>query len=397
VISILKKITVNDKWEEKHIIVLRRIIKNIFIIIVLSGLLFKFSERNLTLSIGSFVLGFAIIFLHVLLPPKEFLSNVWRYSVWLNVSGWASHFNAYTDVQQKTFGRKLPDMFSGGGKFWVSLLFFRMMPFVYPLYLAGLLFLIIQATLFSVKSSSLTPIGSVFFLITLSLLPVIIHITTGGLKVGKSFMSALLLMLLVPATALDFLVSLVSDTEVLKYGMWAAVGLIIVLQLLHTTYVLYSDTIPCRMAPTILRNKLKELGVNMFYTYNNPYNNCFVHTMMSTYGNEFKANFINSISEVKKGIVVIPNTSSKSVSMETGQYAILNGDFDKDSELNNLMENKKIEKIAIAKIRTMGNSKYYVHESEVTSYRELILKQISEQDRWRGFAWVIKVVSAERK
>jgi len=226
---------------------------------------------------------------------------------------------------------------------------------------------------------------------------VIIHEATKGLKVGKAFMSALLLLLLVPAAALKFFVERVSDTEVLKFGLWTVVGLIIVLQLLHTAYVLYSDTIQCRLAPTKLRNKLKELNVREFFTYDNSYNNSFVHTMMYTYIDEFKVSFINSISEVKKGIVVIPNTSSKSVSMETGQYAILNGDFDKDSELNNLMENKKIEKIAIAKIRTMGNSKYYVHESEVTSYRELILKQISEQDRWRGFAWVIKVVSAERK
>jgi uncharacterized protein YkwD len=70
------------------------------------------------------------------------------------------------------------------------------------------------------------------------------------------------------------------------------------------------------------------------------------------------------------------------------KYAILNGDFDKDEALNELYENRGIEKIALAKIRTMGSSKYYVHESEVTSYRDLILKQMADQDRWRGNAWI---------
>ena len=64
--------------------------------------------------------------------------------------------------------------------------------------------------------------------------------------------------------------------------------------------------------------------------------------------------------------------------------------YQKDKDLNKLYENIRIEDTALSKIMTMGSSKYYVHESEVTSYRELILKQIQSQDRWRGYAWILQ-------
>ena len=111
--------------------------------------------------------------------------------------------------------------------------------------------------------------------------------------------------------------------------------------------------------------------------------------MISTYPGEFNVKYIDNLSEVSKGIVVIPAVSSKSVSVETQQYAIIHGDFDKDLSLNDLLKDKSIEAKALLKIPTVGASKYYVHESEVTSYRDIILKQISGYDRWLGNAWIL--------
>ena len=95
------------------------------------------------------------------------------------------------------------------------------------------------------------------------------------------------------------------------------------------------------------------------------------------------------IRDRSEGVIVIPATSSKSVTQETQQYAIINGDFDKDSSLNKLLLDKSIETEAVFKIPTTGSSKYYVHESEVTSYRYIVLKQVNEYDRWLGNAWIL--------
>ena len=108
------------------------------------------------------------------------------------------------------------------------------------------------------------------------------------------------------------------------------------------------------------------------------------------YPNTFKVNYIEKLSEVKKGYIVIPATSSKSLSVETDQFAIENGDYDKDEELNMLLTSKFIKVKILAKIKTMGSSKFFVHESEVTTYRHLILNQINDLDRYRGNAWIIE-------
>ena len=219
-------------------------------------------------------------------------------------------------------------------------------------------------------------------------MPVLIHEFTGGLKVGKAYVVAQLFLLVLVALAFNELVIFIETIKGVKLLYWLT-AIIIIFQLVHSLYVIYSDTIPCRMAPTNLRNKLKELNVDKFYTYNNSYNDSFVSAMISTYPGEFDVHFINNLSEVTEGVIVIPAVSSKSVSQETQKYAIINGDFDKDLSLNNLLEDHSIEDIAVSRIPTVGSSKYYVHESEVTSYRDIVLKQISENDRWLGNAWIL--------
>ena len=76
--------------------------------------------------------------------------------------------------------------------------------------------------------------------------------------------------------------------------------------------------------------------------------------------------------------------------MESERFAILNGDYDEDKELNSLLASNFSHSKIIGKIKTMGTSKYFTQESEVTSYRDLILNQINKFDRYRGYAWIIK-------
>jgi hypothetical protein len=147
------------------------------------------------------------------------------------------------------------------------------------------------------------------------------------------------------------------------------------------------------MAPANLRKYLNFLGIKEFYTYKTPFNSPFVETMMYNYPNEFKVNYINSLDDINKGYIVVPGTSSKSVNFESDGNVISQGDFRSDAYLNNLLDNNLIERHALAKIKTMGCSKYFVHDSEVTTYRELIIRDITDYDRWLGNAWIFKLES----
>jgi len=386
IVTFLNKVIKSVMWKKDHVVFLNKQVSRLLILVGLISIFFNLADTFI-IPFALYALGIVIVSIHILFPPSELRNNLSRYYGWLNVSKWASHFKSYPE-KKKTFGRELPDDFRGGGLIWNHRFFLIVMPLVYPLYIFSVLFLGFNAVDAALESCSVGLVAIFILFVITSLMPIIIHEATKGLKVGKAYMPALLLLLLVTAGALNQLLSYLGSSPILNRILWEILSLIIVAQFAHTIYVLFSDTIPCRMAPTILRNKLKEFKVKEFYTYDNPYNDSFVHTMVYSYPNEFKVHTINSISEVNNGIVVIPNTSSKSVNSETMQYAILNGDFDKDEALNELYENRGIEKIALAKIRTMGSSKYYVHESEVTSYRDLILKQMADQDRWRGNAWI---------
>ena len=365
------------------------------LLVLISALYFMFlviaACFNLTvyfiLPIVSYCFGGCIIIAHILLPFKTLTDNIKRYKTWLNVSTWGSHFDAYPD-KIKTFGFNMSDNFKGAGIGWVHHLFLRFMPVIYPLYIVSIIYLL---ALISVSEYGLF-LSHFLFALFVSILPVLIHEFTGGLKVGKAYIVSQLFLLVVIALALEELIRMMG-VGIGEESVFWLVAIIIIAQLVHSLYILYSDTIPCRMAPTYLRNKLKELNADKFYTYDNSYNDSFVGAMISTYPDEFNVKYIDNLSEVSKGIVVIPAVSSKSVSVETQIYAIINGDFDEDLSLNDLLIDKSIEAKALLKIPTFGASKYYVHESEVTSYRDIILKQISGYDRWLGNAWILEKIN----
>ncbi|MCR9203013.1 MAG: hypothetical protein NXH75_00435 [Halobacteriovoraceae bacterium] len=137
---------------------------------------------------------------------------------------------------------------------------------------------------------------------------------------------------------------------------------------------------------------MKKNKISEFATYDNPYNHYFVDVLEFNFPNEFKIHRVPSIQEGRKkaSLFVLPGTSSKSMHMESVGYAIKNGDFELDNDLNRLLETKDIQNLAVSKFRTMGNSFFWVYESEITSYRKLMLKEFDNTHYFRSFAWVLK-------
>ena len=322
-------------------------------------------------------IGAITVALHVLLPKNLFLKNLKRYGIWLNVSNWASHFASYPDPI-KTYGREIPADFKGGGLSWLHKLLLRMIPELYSLWLAACL-LIAIGPFFNFIDLKLNMI-EILVVLTISITPPVVHYATGGLRVGKAFFSVVLPMLLPVAIV----------TEANSY-FELLVLVFLIAQIVRTFYLLHTHIIPCRMAATILRNTLHRLSVKKFYTYKTSFNDSFVETMLYNFPDEFEVKYVKRMSDINSGFLVVPQTSAKSVLMETQSEAIINGDFVKDPELDQLIVSGRIEKIAVARIPTLGNSKYFAQESEVTSYLDLMLKRISQLDFYRGNAWVIDI------
>lgn len=358
--------------EEKHTDKIEKPIRKVIIITMISIIFFAGINYDVEYSyeILLIIIGIIIVSMHIFLPPKEFIANLKRYYVWLNVSEWASHFNSYPDPLQ-TFGVKIPKNFKGGGLLWIQKLFMKMCPYTYVLWVSSMIILLINLE-GNLKLTEIIGLGLI------SITPVIIHLITGGLRVGKAFFSEQIFMYLP--------IALVCTIEpVFTYLLI----IISVIQGFKTLEIMKKEIIKCRMGPTLLYCELKKRNIVEFYTYETAFNHGYVETMLYQYPNQFKVKYIKRMEDITTGYFVVPPTSSKSVLMETQTEAILYGDFDKDIALETLFRDKMIEREAIAKIPTLGTSRYYAQESEVTSYRDLILGQITEYDHWRGNGWLI--------
>ena len=77
--------------------------------------------------------------------------------------------------------------------------------------------------------------------------------------------------------------------------------------------------------------------------------------------------------------------------VETDKSAIKNGDLTNDKQIQRLIKNKTLDKKSLIAFKTFASSKVYVLESEVTSFRDLCLKDITNYDRWLGLSRVFKL------
>ena len=73
----------------------------------------------------------------------------------------------------------------------------------------------------------------------------------------------------------------------------------------------------------------------------------------------YNIQYINSINQVKEGFIVVPETSSNALNMESAGWAVEHVDPDPDHV--RLIKTKEIEEYAVASFKTLGTSRIWVH------------------------------------
>ncbi|MBI4354237.1 MAG: hypothetical protein HY595_03270 [Candidatus Omnitrophica bacterium] len=174
-------------------------------------------------------------------------------------------------------------------------------------------------------------------------------------------------------------------------GVWwgGMVGLV-ALGVGWNVWIFVTDVWPARMASTWLHRTLERMAIRSFATYDTSYNQGFIGVWPPRVRERFQIRYVRTLGEVTEGYVVVPSTSAKGFDMSTDRDAIARGDFADDPELNRLFASKTIDRYAVASFKTIASSRMWIHEHDVTSYRDLILRQVGEMDRrWRGRLWVL--------
>ena len=324
--------------------------------------------------------GFGLIIFWFTYPSVA--KNLYRYYLFFNVDKWGARFPLYRDFFAKR-NQPIATNMRGEGPKWVFRYFSLMMPFELVMVSVCLVLLVIDYVFIELNLKLLLELVAIFIL---SICPIIVAEVSRAPQMGRSYFPTYPgIILFIAYSAYQINQSPVWDPIIL----WVLAVAFVLFSAVRNAKKFLDDVWPARMAPAWLSKTLNQLGVSEFFTYDTPYNDAFVDSMSAADLEKYKVRYIDNINEVKKGVIVIPGTSSKSFNMESQKCAIEQGDFTSDKDLNYLIETRKISDFAIARLKTFGNSRFWGHESEVVSFRDLILKDIDENDRWRGWAWVL--------
>lgn len=288
----------------------------------------------------------------------------------------AGHFMLYRDYFEKVDGPiKSGWRAKKSGVGWILRISLQYVPFQTLLY-----FVLFFLALFYADSKL-----EVLLVLIVSLSPHVWGELTHGPQIGRSYFPGYTGMLLGIPFYYSFLPWWIQD----KY--FSVLCSICLLSVIYGAWTFLFDIFKTKMWVTNLKLELNKLGISEFSTYKSDYNNSFVEVLEMEFPGEFLVQYVDKIKNSKYDFFVVPCTSSKAAHMESEKEALENGDYNQDETLERLLATDEIESFSLARIETIGNSRFWVHESEVTSYRYLMLQEYDEVHFKRSFAWVLNV------
>jgi hypothetical protein len=327
---------------------------------------------------GAVLCGLGLVVLTLTVPDVP--GSLWAY--YHHSQGW--RFNRFGEYRAHfaRAGRPIAEGMRGGGWTWIPRFLWRVAP-VHSILAVG------SAALLAGLGLSGGVAGAVESIVILGVAcsPFVAGELSRSPQTGRAYLPGLLGLLWgigaaafrmaqLPGTAGAAVLWIVGGSVVLWSGWW-------------TRRMFLADVWPARMAPAWMARTLEALRASEVWTYDTPYNDAFVDALPAATRERVAVRHLRRLADAAQGYIAVPGTSAKAFNMESQRWAIDHGDFRLDPELNELLASRAIRQQAVRAFKTFGTSRIWVHESEVMSYRDLILGEITEADRWRGTAWVL--------
>ena len=269
-----------------------------------------------------------------------------------------------------------------GGTRWDILIFWRTIPVHTICYIFSVAWLV-AATLH--YQSDLKELYKIALIFLLSISGIIWGRLTKGPQVIQAYYPVFLGMLFLMGHAAFTFENFLNDSVI----FWWIMGGVVLLSMVSNLTRVLGDIWPAKMAVTRLKNDLDKMNISSFYTYKTPFNAPFVDMLMYHSPEKYKIQYLERLEDVSEGYIVVPPTGAVSIHFESLTEVIDNGDFNSDSKLLKLINTKDILKYAVTSFKTFGSSKYWIHLSDDLSYRDILLGDVSDYDRWRGLGWIL--------
>jgi len=279
----------------------------------------------------------------------------------------------------------IPDGFRGGGWPWILKYFLTFMPIIFCAYIVSLIYLLKR----SFKQRW------IIFVILISLsTPISVEIVKVA-QLGRNYFSWLPGMILGICCALFLFQQTFLSLES-KQQKWIKTICLLLFagHVFFNGYLLISDAFPSRMAKTRIYDWLQDNHVQRVFTYReHPRNLTFVRFIKNPKQSEaLRVTGISSIAQVPTGYILIPPITGKTI-----WNSCRDEDYQNDPVLSALYQSGEMKKYVVASFKTLASSRIWSQEQEVCSYRDLILGQISQEDRMKGRAWILDAEKIRRE
>ena len=323
------------------------------------------------------VLGLTLPFLYINLP--NIAHNIKSYWEYVHISGKYNHFYYNQPFLQQWFPN-MPVADIRGGWLWIFKYFLTIMPVLFPLYLAGVTYLIIQMILRKDRPFILKATG----VILLSVSAPVMAETVRAAQYGSNYFPAL--------SGIIFLIGFVwHDLEISGYTRqpWikGGVAAVLLIHFIANAAMFSFDIYPCRMSKTFLSRELKKRDIRRLSTYLfSPHRNAFIPCLSPKVLEKLTFNPIRTLAEAGEGYILLPPVTGDSLYVAATSPYI---HFDQDLILNALIAKGKLDDYAVVSFPTLANSRFWVHEEEILSYRRLILNQDFEDNAALGRVWLL--------
>jgi len=322
------------------------------------------------------VSGFFAVVAILLFP--NFIRNIEGYFHHYSASNWSDHYGLY-DEYFKAKNLK-PFKNAAGGFKWYLRFFSRIAPFHAAFFLFASSFLVYEIFKYG-------PTIDYAMVLLLGVSAIIWGEVTKSPKAAPAYFPAFI-GLLIPVGQAVYISTHRFSGETTRWFQPAVIFMVITAAVWNL-WVFLDDCLPSKMAVAWLNKKLRSLKVKNFHTYKTPYNNVLVDLLLHSYPGSYEVKYIESLSEVSQGYLVVPPTSSKGCFYQSSEISYKGDFFDSDATLNSLFGSRDILKYAVSSFKTLGSSRIWFQHGPITSYRDLIFREVSDYDRWRGKAWII--------
>lgn len=319
---------------------------------------------------GLTVLGALVVFVIFTMP--NIAGNIKDYFEFMQFSKLGNNFMLYKDYLERFF--PVHPSLRGGGWLWIIKYAFLILPVIFPLYLLAFFYLLKKG----IDNKWL------LCLLLLSLAAPLIVEASRVVQFGRNYFSWYIAMLAVIAVGCHDLYHTLSPVR--RKAFLAVISVLIGGHILWNLAVFRQEIFIPRLVTTYIHDWCRKNDVRELSVYRNHFLFRNIVQFMNNPKREEKVsfNYIESIDQAPSGYILIPPITGKTIYVECRF-----DNFYPDPALTELFISGRLDEFTVARFPSLAVSRIWNMEEEICAYRDLILGQVTDEDRRKGYALIL--------